>query len=53
MHLEVQGDAVPHRKALGNGKDDSRGLSCGSTLNIHQDNFINQGLVDSQFGTTV
>ena len=41
------------------GKDDSRGLSCGSTLNIRQDvlksgNLLHkQGIVDSQFGTTI
>ena len=46
-------------KALRYGKDDSRGQTCGSTLNIHQDVLKSgnlqhkQGFVDSQFGTTV
>ena len=50
---------VPHWKALKYGKDDSRGLSCGSTLNIHQEVLKNENLLhtrgfpDSQFGNTV
>ena len=53
------GHRVPYWKALRYGKDDSRGLSCGSTLNIHQDSLKNGnslhkwGFVDSQFGTIV
>ena len=52
-------DTVPHWNALRYGKDDSRGLSCGSALNIHQDvlksgNLLHkQEFVDSQFDTTV
>ena len=59
IHLEVQGHTVPHWKALGSGKHEASGLSCGSTLNIHQDilkrrNLLHKwGFVDSQFGTTV
>ena len=46
-------------RALRYGKDDSRGLSCGSTLNVPQvvlksGNLLRkQGFADSQFGTTV
>ena len=54
----MQGHKVPHWKAFRNSKDDSRGQSCGSTLNILQDilksgNLLQEmGFVDSQFGTT-
>ena len=57
--LEVQGHTIPPWKALRYGKYNSRGISCGSTLNIYQDilksgNLLHkQGFVDSQFGTTV
>ena len=57
--LWVQSHTVLHWKALRYGKDDSTGLSCGSTLNIHQEvlesgNLLHKrGFVDSQFGTTV
>ena len=50
---------VPNLKALRYNKDDSRGQSCGSTFNIHQDglksgNLLHKrGFVDSQFGATV
>ena len=50
---------VSHWKALRYDKDDSRGQSCGSTLNIHQDvlksrNLLHKlGFVDYQYGTTV
>ena len=46
-------------EALRHGKDNSRGLSCGNTLNIHQDilksgNLLDKrGFVDSEFATTV
>ena len=56
---KIQGHIVHHWKAVRYSKDDSRGLSCGSTLNIHQDllksgNLLHkQGFVDSQFCTTV
>ena len=49
----------PNLKALRYGKDDSRGQSCGSTLNIHQDvlksgNLLYKwGFFDSQFGITI
>ena len=56
---EVHGHTIRHLKALRCGKDDSRGLSCGSTFNICQDflkheNLLHeQGFVDSQMKTTV
>ena len=59
MPLEVQSHAVPHWKALRYGKDKSRRLSCGSTLNIHQDilksgNLLHKwGFVDSQSSSIV
>ena len=47
---------MPHWKALRYGKDDSRGLTYGSTLNIHQgilkSGNLQHKFVDSQFGTT-
>ena len=56
---QVYGHTAPDWKALRYGKGDSRGQSCGSTLNTHQDvlksgNLLHkQGFFDSQFGTTV
>ena len=53
MPLEVQAHIVPHLKALRYGKDETRGLSCGSTSRIWQDilksdNLLHkQGFVDS------
>ena len=55
----MQGHKVVHWEALRYCKDDSREQSCGSTLNIHQDDLksgnllYKRGFVDSQFGTTV
>ena len=59
IDLKIEGHIVHQWKALRYSKDDSRGLSCGSTLNIHQNllksgNLLHkQGFVDSQFCTTV
>ena len=59
ISLWVQGYTVPHWKALRCGKDDSRELSCGSTLNIHQDvlksgNILyRRGFVDYQSSSIV
>ena len=59
MPFEIQSHTVPHWKALRYGKDDSRGLSCGSNPNIQRDvmksgNLLHKwGFVDSQFDTTV
>ena len=55
----MQDHTVPHWKALRYGKDNSRGLSCISTLNIHQGvlksgNLLHKrGFVDSQLNCTV
>ena len=52
------GHTIPHWRALRCGKDDTRGQSCGSTLNIHQDilkigNLLHKwGYFDIQFGNT-
>ena len=54
-----KGYTVFHWKALNCNEYEPRGLSCGSTLNIHQDvlkseNLLHkQGFVDFQFGTTL
>ena len=56
--LKVQDHTVPHWKALRYGKDDSKGLSYGSILNIYQAVFKSgnllhkRGIIDFQFGTT-
>ena len=59
MPLEVQDHTVPHLKALRYGKDDSKGLSCGSIFDFIQgilkieDLLHKQGLVETQLLRTV
>ena len=57
--LLIQGHKIPYWKALRYGKDESRGLRCGSTFNVHQDllkscNLLHKrGFVDSQSNSTI
>ena len=46
--LEVYGQTVPHWKALRNGKDGSRELSCGSTSSICQGILKSHNLLHKQ-----
>ena len=58
---KVQGHTVPYCKALRYGKNESRRLSCGNTLNIRQNVLKSEnllytyklGFVDSQSGCIV